>query len=945
MRLAGSMVFALSLIPAAVQALPQPYLPGASAGSLTSARAVVARDFDRDGDLDLAASSLANGGELIWFEASAAGFVRHPIATGLNRGVALAAGDFDCDGDEDLVVALDLDDAVVWYENDLPGAGWTLGGTVGSGDGVSSVAVVELNGDGQLDVVSSAAIGDEILRFRNNGCASSWSAGIVASGVNAPRELAVGDLNGDGRQDVVAAVQAQDLLAYWSNPGSGGGWAQITIDAAFDSVFSTDVGDIDGDGDLDVAAAGTVANEFAWWANPGGSGAWSKTSIGLEPNATTIRLADLDRDGDLDALTAAVLLTSPVGWYENTAGNGSAWSFHALEVGLSVVVGLTAADLGGDGDLDVVAAGTTTHEIRLWENASTHRNAALGDYGSLSYLQIYREIPDWEMGDLNGDGLPDLVLIDRDSTLPDAQVYWLPNEGPQPSGVVSFGFEPAMATVSTHLYEDLAVGDMDGDGDLDVVIGEAGSVVFAVTLCRNQLGTIPPWSCGPEVTSLFKVDGLGVGDLDRDGDLDVTATVQSFPGDPRNAVWWELSNQGTTWTEHTIQSILSSGVETKPIDLDGDGDLDVATERDDWWRNDGGTPITWLAQSVPGSTIVNTTFADLDRDGDIDLAAEVLTASGAGLSWFENDLAGSGTWIEHNVRTPDVNTSSEGLSLADLDLDGDADLVAGLNGVAGERLAWFENNIAAGFGNWTERQLAQPQDIPAQGFRVFTADFDHDGDPDVVGGEDAGRFASWLNGGGQYALESRSIAPATASPGAELALLALDATHHGRSGEAAIELAAVALTFEETGGGPLASSELAELVTVFRLYLDDGSGSFDAGLDTEVAALVPPLLTNGLGVLVFADDVPALALQAGAATTTYFLTAEVTTNALGVGIADLAVSHEPALGSVAEDVLYDTPVTREAGTGATATFTIADPFLFADGFESGDTSAWALVFP
>ncbi len=945
MRLASWIALSLSLTSAAVQALPQPFLPGASLGSLTSARAVVARDFDRDGDLDLAASSLANGGELVWFEASAVGFVRHPIATGLDRGVDLAAGDFDCDGDEDLVVALDLDDEVVWYNNDLSGVGWALGGTIGSGDGLDSVAVADLNGDGQLDVVGSAAIGDEILRFRNNSCASSWSTGIIVSGVNAPRELAVGDLNSDGRQDVVAAVQAQDLLAYWSNI-SGGSWAQVTIDAAFDSVVSTDVGDIDGDGDLDVAAAGNVADEFAWWANPGGSGAWSKTSIGLEPDATAIRLVDLDRDGDLDALTAAVLPTSPVGWYENTAGNGSAWSFHTLEVGLSVVVGLTATDLGGDGDLDVVVASTTNHEIRFWENTSTHRSAALGDYGALSYFPAYREISDWEMGDINGDGLPDLVLIDRDVAVPEAQVFWVPNVGLQPSGVVSFGFEPAITTVSTHLYEDLALGDLDGDGDLDVVIGETNSVVFAVTVCRNQLGTIPPWSCGPVVTSLYTVDGLGVGDLDGDGDLDVSAVVTPTAGGAKDVGWWELSNAATVWTQHTIEGAAVASIEeTRPVDLDGDGDLDLITDYNSWYRHGGIGLPTWVQQFLPGFEVTATDVADIDRDGDLDIASVAPSGAGVALNWLENTLDSSGSWVGRTVRSADTATSIAGIRLADLDLDGDPDLVAGLDGVAGERLAWFENNVAAGLGPWTERELAQPQNIPAEGAKVFTPDLDHDGDPDVLAGREAGSYASWVNGGGQYALESRSLAPATVAPGAELALLALDATHRGRSGEAAIELAALALTFEETGGGPLASSELFKLVAAFRLYQDDGSGSFEPALDTLVAELMPPLLTNGLGVLTFADGEPALALQPEAATTTYFLTAEITTTALNVGITDLEVSHEPALGTVAENAVYDLPVTREAGPGVTAAFTIADPFLFADGFESGDMLAWALVFP
>lgn len=940
----------LSLIPTLpLVALPQPFLASASVGALAGAETVVAADFNGDGLLDLAAGSqVTGGGELIWLEAVGAGFVRHAIAGGLNRPVDLAAGDLDCDGDSDLVLALDTNEDIVWYENVNRASSWVLGGTIdAAATGVRSVALDDLNRDGRLDVVAALSFGDEIRRYRNVDCSgTSWAANAIATGINSPQDVATGDLDGDGRADVVAAVQSDDLIAYWSNPVGPGGWTQVTVDSAFDGAVRVTLGDVDGDGDLDVAAAANAAGEFAWWRNPGASGVWAKVLIGAEANALVPHLADLDRDGDLDLAVASPLVDSPVGWYENTAGDGTAWSLHELEVGLRLVPGMASGDFGGDGDIDLAVAADHGAAVLLFENASTHRSALLGDYGSLSYLPVYREISDWEMGDFNRDGRPDLVLIDRDAALPSADVWWLPNEGLASTGVVRFGFEPPITSVTTHLFEDLVVGDFDGDGDDDVVIGERDSVVFGITLCRNT-GVTPPWSCGPVVTGLFEVDALAAGDLDRDGDLDVAGLARGSALGAKDLVWWELAAAGATWTQHPVAAGVSGVGEVEVVDLDADSDLDLVVDNLVWYRNDGGSPPVWTAELITGVgalTLESIALGDLDSDFDLDLAVVKATASGPALAWLENDLAGTGTWVEEPILAADPSTGFADLGLADLDGDGDPDLVAGLEGVAGDRVAWFENDLD-GLGSWALHPLPPPQLIPAQGFRILTADFDRDGDPDVVAGEDAARFASWLNGGGQFALATTSAAPTSLSPGEEGAVLAIDTFHRGRTGEAALELAALALTFKEDGGGPLATSELVDLISIFRLFRDDGSGTFDAALDAEVANFLPPALTDGLGVLALPDGLILLEQAPGPGPVRYFLTAEPTATATGVGITSLVVTHAPELGSAAENLLFDTPLSREAGLGAAATIQILPAEVFADDFESGDTAAWTLFVP
>ncbi len=936
-----SMTFLLTLLLASpAMPRPLPFLDGASVGNLVTAEAVAAGDLDGDGDLDLAAAG-PSVDRVVWFEDTGAGFTRHVITNAFDEPVDLALGDLDCDGDLDVVVAARGADSVVWLRNDGGLGTWPLGDTISSAaDEVASVAVADLTGDGDLDVVAAVPGTGEILRWRRGDCTGTvWTVATVASGLGGPAAVALGDVNDDGRVDAAAALTDDDEVAWFRN--DGGTWTQITIDAAFDGPVAVAVGDVNGDGRLDVAAAGGGGGEVAWWGRVGGP--WVKTSIGLVPAAVEASLADLDRDGDLDLLSASGSPTEPVRWWDNGAGDGSAWSSQSLDASPGTPRGLAAFDHGGDGDLDVVSA-AAVGELRLYENASTARSAFLGAPGSYAYLTTFRETPDWEAGDLDGDGLLDLVVIDRDLGTPDGIVHWIKNTGASQDGVLGLGGTQLIELITTHSFEDLAVGDLDGDGDQDVVIGETNSVALSVTLCRNG-GTGPPWSCGPEVTGLWNVDGLGIGDLDGDGDLDVSAAVQVGPLSTEDAVWWELDGGATSWTLHTVEAGVNGLSFLLPFDLDGDGDLDLEGDGNDWWRNDGGTPVAWAAQIMPGSAVLTNDFGDLDGDGDLDMAASVATPSGPALAWFENDVQGSGNWTEHAVAVPTVTSHFEDVSLADLDVDGDLDVVAGVVEGGEEDLVWFENEVAVGLLPWAEHAIPRPFFLPVQGFRLLTADFDRDGDPDVVAGRDQFDFASWLNGGGQFALATTAVAPATLAPGGVAPVLAVDALHRGRAGEAAMELTALALLFERSEGVPLSETELASLVAAVRLHHDDGSGAFEPGVDAEVGALTSFASTDGVVVLPLADGLPALQHLPAVTPETYFVTVELTSGALASGIASLRVTHQPAAGSAAEHADSDTPLSREAALPVTATFDVVSGALFADGFESGDTSAWALVFP
>ncbi|MCI0582770.1 MAG: VCBS repeat-containing protein, partial [Chloroflexi bacterium] len=335
-------------------------------------------------------------------------------------------------------------------------------------------------------------------------------------------------------------------------------------------------------------------------------------------------------------------------------------------------------------------------------------------------------------------------------------------------------------------------------------------------------------------------------------------------------------------------------------------------------------------------------LGDIDEDGDLDVASR--------FAWMENQLPTG--WVEHEFFPPGGPEHPAGSSaLADLDADGDPDFITYFEHHAppSDRLSWFENDVGVDPLVWEEHAIE-----PLLGITdPQLADFDRDGDPDLVV-FDAVDVNSWVNAGGQFHLEATSVAPATIAEEVERALLAIDAEHRGRAGQEAMELTALSLFFEEDTVGnpdPLTQDEFDDLFAAVRVYRDDGSGTFVPGQDEAVGDFTSLTVTDGEVLLALADDEPGLQHAPEETPATYFVTVELTPEAAAAGIRAVAVTHTPgvpntlvselpAQPSAAENAAFDVPLLQEVAFPVTATFDVLVGEIFSDGFESGDTSAW-----
>jgi hypothetical protein len=315
----------------------------------------------------------------------------------------------------------------------------------------------------------------------------------------------------------------------------------------------------------------------------------------------------------------------------------------------------------------------------------------------------------------------------------------------------------------------LAVADLDRDGLADVITCDA---------FRNQIGWIrqAPRGTFTEATlaSIQAPAHVEVVDVDRDGDLDLLVAVLGFlhPNNARIGAVVVLENDGRqSFTTRTLVKDVARVADARAADLDGDGDLDVSVAgfgyedgETSWLENKGGWQFEpHVLQRLSGG--INAVPRDLDGDGDLDLA--VLVSQEWEEIWgFVNDGRGSFTpkllWGSTN---PDFGSSW--LSIADLDRDGDADLLyangdafeyAPPNSRPWQGLQWLENT--------GELRFQLHRMVSLQGATSPEAvDFDGDGDLDVVlvtGNNDwddpAAASLLWLENDGRQAFSLHPLA-------------------------------------------------------------------------------------------------------------------------------------------------------------------------------------------
>ncbi len=354
-------------------------------------------------------------------------------------------------------------------------------------NGSIDVKLGDIDGDGDLDAVSSRA-SNGFNVHRNIGRGLFDSGATIVTGTN-HRGVALGDLDGDGDLDVILTSWSLNKLqlVYLNNGGAQGGTpGTFSAGGTFGELvnsFGLTLGDVDGDGDLDVAT--TNDNGIRLHLNQGALQGGTPATFGpgtLVNNtiSSNAKFGDADLDGDLDLFVVYLNGSQIVHLNDGGLQGGTLGVFSATTTfgsSADIPSALALGDIDNDGDLDVAVGNQGPQTLHL--NLGGLQGGTVGTFGpaAVSFGDTL-DSRDVEFGDIDADGDLDLLVATENST----QAIYVNQGGLQGGTLGAFG---AATTFGPNSIDNLALGDIDSDGDLDILAGERSGLFQYVFLNKN----------------------------------------------------------------------------------------------------------------------------------------------------------------------------------------------------------------------------------------------------------------------------------------------------------------------------------------------------------------------------------------------------------------------------------------------------------------------------
>ncbi len=623
-------------------------------------------------------------------------------------------------------------------------------------------ALADLDGDGDVDLLTSEGIylNDGAARFVLNGAPSPIAQTNVQTVVAA-------DFTGDGLNDLAWIDGAAQVVVAINTPGltftfpatplpliSSGNPAITALSRAIA------VGDVDGDGLIDLVVTtshyvnGTTQNGFAHAWRGLGNGAFADVASAMpatELPYVNVQLSDLDRDGDLDALFEGNFSGSGL---QVAVAYNSAGTFSIGSTSLVTSARVSSLDVGefnGDSIPDVVVT-------QIDSTTSSSAVIVLGPLSSPSGFTV-TSLPRFDDAfvlDVNGDGHGELVTAINDQPAA-SQVTVRPVSV---TGVVGAPIQTLVGYATSG-----GVGlptrprpiDLDGDGDRDLVCVTSG-YLRPELLMNSGAGSLTRFP--DPVAQIQPLSWITAGNVDQDGVPDILGLDS---GSPQRLITGinDGSAYFTPGPTATLPLVLpaTAGL-IVPFDADGDGDSDVYAPYPpsvpgslfgpDHLLINQGSSFTTVVMNPSAQGRMTAVALDCDGDGDLDLitAPQGSTPAAGAVAEMLLNLGGNTFGAPIPLGTLHATVS---LAVADFTGDGLDDVFQTNGYLAGPNGQAIADNCVVYLR--TGPATFNPVTFPSQGYTSACGDVNGDGLADVI--VDAGIYLG--NGNGTFVLQPQAL--------------------------------------------------------------------------------------------------------------------------------------------------------------------------------------------
>jgi hypothetical protein len=327
-------------------------------------------------------------------------------------------------------------------------------------------ALVDVDGDGDLDfVLGGKAVKPGHLFWFEYQAADRWVQHLIGTNYLSDVGLAALDVDHDGSIDFVCSG------VWYRNSGKPRGqpFERIMYDENASGAHDIVVADIDRDGTPDIVMMGderTKLNALCWYSIPRDPRQpWKRHPIGppVHGAITPAGVADIDGDGDLDVVRADT-------WFENADGKGEQWVPHKnIPMGrkgpFGICVRTAVVDMDGDGKVEIVIADADITDSKVVVLKNADGKGGRWEKISLPQSFTYGSLHALAVADLNGDGKPDIVSDEQEELLPAGRenprwVIW--------ENLGGLKFRERIILDTKLGGHELQVGDVDRDGDIDI---------------------------------------------------------------------------------------------------------------------------------------------------------------------------------------------------------------------------------------------------------------------------------------------------------------------------------------------------------------------------------------------------------------------------------------------------------------------------------------------